>query len=41
MANLRAIISVLPVVASRVMRTLIRVAKQWARPGAGPRLVTG
>jgi hypothetical protein len=41
MANLRAIISFLLAVASRLVRALIRMAKQWAGPGAGPKLVTG
>ena len=41
MASLGAIISVLLAVASRIVRVLIRVAKRWAAPGAGPKLVTG
>jgi hypothetical protein len=41
MANLRVMINVLFAVASRIARVLIRVAKRWAAPGAGPKLVTG
>lgn len=41
MASLRARISVLHAVASRIVRVLIRVAKRWEAPGTGPKLVTG
>jgi hypothetical protein len=41
MANPRAMINVLRAVASRIVRVLMRVAKRWAAPGAGPKLVTG
>jgi hypothetical protein len=41
MANLRATMNVILAVASRIMRALMRVAKTWAAPGAGPKLVSG
>jgi hypothetical protein len=41
MANLQAIINVFLAVASHLVRVLIRMAKRWAAPGAGPKLVTG
>jgi len=41
MPNLRAMLTVSLAVASRLVRGLIRVAKRWAAPGAGPKLVTG
>jgi hypothetical protein len=41
MANLRAMIRVLFAVVSRILSVLIRVAKRWAAPGAGPKLVSG
>jgi hypothetical protein len=41
MANLQAMISVLRAVASRIVRTLTRVAKRLAAPGAGPKFVIG
>ncbi len=39
--NLRATLKLLLSVASRFMRALTRVAKRWAAPGAGPKLITG
>ena len=39
--KLPATLRVLVTVASRIMRTLTRVAKRWAAPGGGPKLVTG
>ena len=39
--KLRAMLRVLVIVASRIMHALTRVAKRWAAPGAGPKLVTG
>jgi hypothetical protein len=42
MVNLRAMISVLIAVTTRIGRVLIRVAKRLAAPGAGPKyLVMG
>jgi len=41
MGILRAMISVLRAVASGIMRTLTRVAKRLAAPGAGPKFVIG
>ena len=40
MAKIRAILNSLGAVASLILRTLMRVAKRWAAPGAGPRLVS-
>jgi hypothetical protein len=39
--NLRAMLRVLFAVASHIMHVLTRVAKRWAAPGAGPKLMTG
>ena len=39
--NLRAMLRILCAIASRTMRALGRVAKRWAAPGAGPKLMTG
>jgi hypothetical protein len=39
--KLRAMLRVLFSVASRIMRALTHVAKRWATPGAGPKIVTG
>lgn len=41
MANLRAMIQFFFAVASRIPSALLRVAKRWAAPGAGPKLVSG
>jgi hypothetical protein len=41
MAKIRAILNSLGAVASLIVRTLMRVAKRWAAPGAGPKLVSG
>ena len=41
MVRIRVILSSLGAVASLILRTLMRVAKRWAAPGAGPRLVSG
>jgi hypothetical protein len=41
MAKLQATMRFLFAVASRILRALLRVAKRWAAPGAGPKLVTG
>ena len=41
MAKIRAILSSFGAVASLILRTLMRVAKRLAAPGAGPKLVSG
>ena len=41
MATLRVMIRFLFAVASRLLGTLTRIAKRWAAPGAGPKLVSG
>ena len=41
MAKIRVILSALGAVASLLLKTLMRVAKRWAAPGAGPKLVSG
>jgi hypothetical protein len=40
MAKIPAILSSLGVVASLILKTLMRVAKRWAAPGAGPKVVS-
>jgi hypothetical protein len=41
MANIRAILKPLRTVATRILSALMRVAKRWAAPGAGPKLLSG
>jgi hypothetical protein len=41
MTIIRAIIKFLFAVASDSLSTLMRIAKRWAAPGAGPKLVSG
>ena len=41
MAKIQALLSSLGALASLILRTLMRVAKRWAVPGAGPKLVSG
>lgn len=41
MAKMRAVLNSLGAVASHILRTLMRIAKQCATPGAGPKLVCG
>jgi hypothetical protein len=41
MLTLQAILKPLRTVASRIFTALLRIAKRWAAPGAGPKLVSG
>jgi hypothetical protein len=41
MVKRRAMKSFLFAVASRILTALMRVAKRWAAPGAGPKLMAG
>ena len=41
MLKLRATFGTVSGVASRMMQALLRLAKRWAAPGAGPKLVSG
>ncbi len=41
MAKLRGTLRILSGMTSRIMRMLMRLAKRWAAPGAGPKLVAG
>ena len=40
MVKIRVILRSLGAVASLILRTLMRFAKRWAAPGAGPSLVS-
>jgi hypothetical protein len=40
-AKIGAIFGSLHAVALLILRALVRVAKRWAAPGAGPKLVSG
>jgi hypothetical protein len=39
--NLPRVLRVMCTIASRVIRALTRIAKQWSGPGSGPKLITG
>ncbi len=41
MAKIRAVLISLGAGALLILRTLMRIAKRWAAPGAGPKLVSG
>ena len=41
MPRVRPILAVLMAVAARTMRALLRLAKRFGAPGAGPKLVAG
>ena len=41
MRKLKASVKVLFTVASRILSALTRIAKRWAAPGSGPKLVSG
>ena len=41
MTNMRAVSRLFAAVASFTLRALMRVAKRWAAPGAGPKVVSG
>jgi hypothetical protein len=41
MTKVRAILRAVGAVASLVVAALMRLAKRWASPGAGPRMVFG
>jgi hypothetical protein len=41
MMNLRAIIRFFFAVASSILNALMRAAKRWAAPGAGPKFMWG
>jgi hypothetical protein len=41
MTKVRAVIRFLVAAGSSILSALIRVAKRWAAPGAGPKMISG